>query len=372
MKFFAISSIVLLALVNNTRAEWETLISDSLKDYKTFETYWNYLYPWGSDHNGSARMYGASDDHNHVYLENNTIVLKACRINWDEGKSTANPHPVIRYHSGAIHSKQTFTINDQYPNYEIKGEFIAPTNGGTWPAFWLNGAWTWPPEIDILEFKGNNVNWFNTFRTSSDVSTRKDTVSNPNTWHEYRVWITKVSDTNMDIHFYIDGDWKAKHTANHVGKPFHLIMNLQMEGSSGNNGPTSDTLYKGRNIYVGRSNNCTGECAAAKQASATTTLPTKTETTTKAAVQTQTQTQKNDCFSYPEYPCCTGNTVVYTDSQGSWGVENDNWCGIKGSTGTTCWSKALGYNCCSGCQVVYTDQSGKWGVENDNWCGITC
>ncbi|KAG4101408.1 family 16 glycoside hydrolase [Neocallimastix lanati (nom. inval.)] len=254
MKFFALSSLLFLTIVKNTNAYWETLINDSLKDYGTFEKYWAYLYPWGSDHNGSARMYGAPDDHNHVYLENNSVVLQACRINWDEGKSTANPHPVIHYHSGAIHSIQTFTINDQYPNYEIRGEFIAPTTGGTWPAFWLNGAWTWPPEIDILEFKGTTTNWFNTFRTSSDVSTYKEAISNPNTWHEYRLWISKVSDVNMDIHFYIDGKWRAKHTANHVGKPFHLIMNLQMEGSASGQAPSGCTLYRGRNIYVGRSN----------------------------------------------------------------------------------------------------------------------
>ncbi|KAG4100503.1 family 16 glycoside hydrolase [Neocallimastix lanati (nom. inval.)] len=251
---YAITSLLFLTIFKNTKAYWETILSDSLTDYQTFEKYWDYLYPWGSDHNGSARMYGASDDHNHVYLENNTVVLKASRINWDEGKSTANPHPVIHYHSGAIHSKQTFTINDQYPNYEIRGEFQAPTNGGTWPAFWLNGAWTWPPEIDILEFKGTTTNWFNTFRTSSDVSTYKEAISNPSGWHEYRLWITKVSNTDMDIHFYIDNKWKAKHTANHVGKPFHLIMNLQMEGSASGSAPNGDTYYRGRNIYVGRSN----------------------------------------------------------------------------------------------------------------------
>jgi len=251
MKFFTISSIFLLTFVNYAFAAWEDVISDSLRDYDTFHKYWEYKYPWGSDHNGSARMYGNKDDHNHVYLKDNTVVLLATRINWDEGKSTANPHPVIHYHSGAIHSKQTFTINDQFPNYEIRGEFMAPTNGGTWPAFWLNGAWTWPPEIDILELKGSNTNWFNTFRTSSDVSTTKVNISNPGAWHQYRVWITKVDNTNMDIHFYIDGTWKGKHTANHVGKPFHLIMNLQMEGSSGGNGPSGNTYYRGRNIYVG-------------------------------------------------------------------------------------------------------------------------
>jgi len=352
--------------------QWEVLIDDSLKDYKTFESYWNYLYPWGQDHNGSARMYGASDDHNHIYLEDNTIVLKASRINWDEGKSTSDPYPVIHYHSGAIHAKQTFTINDQYPDYEFKGEFIAPTKGGTWPAFWLTGVNSWPPEVDILEFKGNNVNWFNTFRTSSDVSTRKDTISNPNTWHEYRVWITKVSNTNVDIHFYIDGVWKAKHTANHVGKAFYLIMNLQMEGSSGGNGPSGDTYYKGRKIFVGRTNTKCTTCG--KKATTTTAAPAKTETKAPA----QTQDSKNDCFSYPTYPCCVGNTVYYVDEEGSWGVENGNWCGIKSNASnaanpsTSCWSKELGYNCCTHCSVVYTDESGKWGVENNNWCGITC
>jgi len=28
--------------------------SDSFNSISTFETYWNYLYPWGSDHNGST------------------------------------------------------------------------------------------------------------------------------------------------------------------------------------------------------------------------------------------------------------------------------------------------------------------------------
>ncbi|KAF8908485.1 hypothetical protein CPB85DRAFT_1436098 [Mucidula mucida] len=30
--------------------------SDSFSSYSTFETYWNYLYPWGSDHNGSMQI----------------------------------------------------------------------------------------------------------------------------------------------------------------------------------------------------------------------------------------------------------------------------------------------------------------------------
>ena len=47
---------------------WETVLDNSFTDYTTFESKWNYLYPWGSDHNGSARMYGSTTDHNHIYI----------------------------------------------------------------------------------------------------------------------------------------------------------------------------------------------------------------------------------------------------------------------------------------------------------------
>ncbi|ORX77524.1 putative cellulase [Anaeromyces robustus] len=73
------------------------------------------------------------------------------------------------------------------------------------------------------------------------------------------------------------------------------------------------------------------------------------------------------------YQCCKGNTVVYTDSDGKWGVENGNWCGIVDGTqqNATCWSQPLGYPCCqSTSDVIYTDSDGDWGVENGNWCGI--
>jgi hypothetical protein len=198
-------------------------------------------------------MYGSSTDHNHVQLENGVVSLLATRISWDEGTSGADPHLAIKYHSGAIHAKTHVIVNDQFPSWEIKGTFQAPTAKGTWPAFWLTGAQSWPPEIDILEFKGDSRNWFNTFRTSSDVSNTIVSVSNPGNWHTYRVWMSKVNSTDVDVHFYVDGVWKGQHKASgFVGKPMWIIMNLQMEGSSGSPGPSSQTWYRGKDIYVGR------------------------------------------------------------------------------------------------------------------------
>lgn len=246
-----------VALTPRTAARastFETLINGSFASYSTLESTWDYLYPWGSDHNGSARMYASSTDHDHVMVNSGALTLEATHITWDEGTSTSSPHLAIHYHSGAIHAKQQVVVTDQFPNYEVKGEFQAPATRGAWPAFWLTGVNTWPPESDILEFKGDGRNWFNTFRSSSDVSSTAVSVSNPGgTWHQYRAWIAKANATDVTIDYYVDGVWQARHSAtDFVGKPMWLIINLQMEGSSGSPGPTSDTSFMARNVYMGR------------------------------------------------------------------------------------------------------------------------
>eukprot|EP00833_Pecoramyces_ruminatium_P001189 jgi/Orpsp1_1/1175221/evm.model.c7180000053075.1 len=93
----------------------------------------------------------------------------------------------------------------------------------------------------------------------------------------------------------------------------------------------------------------------------------------------------NSCFAIPlGYPCCTTTrSVSQKDSYGTWGIENGSWCGITpasktgssngGSSSSSCFSKSLGFPCCSSknTKAVYTDSRGTWGVENDNWCGIS-
>jgi len=72
------------------------------------------------------------------------------------------------------------------------------------------------------------------------------------------------------------------------------------------------------------------------------------------------------------YPCCKANGPVYfTDSDGKWGIENNDWCGIPAAADPNCWATAQGYPCCKSTNVVvYSDATGKWGVENGDWCGI--
>ncbi|KAL6605709.1 hypothetical protein U3516DRAFT_757126 [Neocallimastix sp. 'constans'] len=36
-----------------------------------------------------------------------------------------------------------------------------------------------------------------------------------------------------------------------------------------------------------------------------------------------------------------------------------------------CINKSIGYPCCSdSIETVFTDDEGRWGIENDNWCLI--
>ena len=65
--------LILLFSLEFSHQAFESVIAGSLKDYKTFVKYLNYLYAKGTDHNGSALIYGSSTDHSQIYLEKNKL-----------------------------------------------------------------------------------------------------------------------------------------------------------------------------------------------------------------------------------------------------------------------------------------------------------
>ncbi|KAK7688560.1 Galactan endo-beta-1,3-galactanase [Cerrena zonata] len=212
-----------------------------------FEKYFDYLYPWGSDHNGSGRMVKGN-----VNVASGTLSLVATPTsNPVPPTSAANPHPAIHYASGAVHAKDHITVTAGN-SYSIYGEFSALTPKGTWPAFWLTAVNGWPPEVDIGEWKGTANNWYNTFNTSSQV--KSDLVAWPTdlSFHSLRADLT-AQGSSVKIDFFMDNQLKAtQYGANFAGAPMWLIINLQMEGSSGSPGPTGTTTYKIRNVQVTR------------------------------------------------------------------------------------------------------------------------
>jgi hypothetical protein len=72
-------------------------------------------------------------------------------------------------------------------------------------------------------------------------------------WHNYRVVAQLENSTNVDFHYYIDGIMEAEQTAaTFVGAPCWVIIDYQMEGSSGAPGPSSTTYTYASNIVVNR------------------------------------------------------------------------------------------------------------------------
>ncbi|KZV84320.1 hypothetical protein EXIGLDRAFT_806821 [Exidia glandulosa HHB12029] len=230
------------------------LPTSSFTSYTTFQQYWNYLYPWGSDHNGSARMIGNSTEHTYISVANNVLTLTAKPAPAGQPPSTSNPHPAIHYFSGTVHAKQQVVVDGtSITGYDVQGEFIASTAKGTWPAFWLTAVNGWPPEADIGEWKGTQQNWFNTFNTSSAVASKIVTWPNDGQFHALKAELRPISGNTKDlsIKYYLDGVLQATHTAaNFRGAAMWLILDLQMEGSSGSPGPAAGATFQTRNVQL--------------------------------------------------------------------------------------------------------------------------
>jgi hypothetical protein len=211
--------------------------------FNSLTTYWNYNYPWGTDHNGSARMRPEN-----VSVSSGVLTCVAY-------PGTVPDKPSIHYFSGTIWCKTQVTVSDSWPLWRVSGQFQCPSAKGTWPAFWLNNANGWPPEADIMEFKGSNVNWCNTYKNlSGQWSSTTKTISNPGNWHTYTAWIAKYSSTDVKIEYWIDGTLVATHYGkDFMNCPLNLIIDLQMEGSSGSPGPTGNTYLRARNVTIQRS-----------------------------------------------------------------------------------------------------------------------
>ncbi|EPQ52140.1 hypothetical protein GLOTRDRAFT_95800 [Gloeophyllum trabeum ATCC 11539] len=110
-------------------------------------------------------------------------------------QASGAPQVEDQVHSGTIWAKEQVKVDESSAvGYEAEAEFIAPTAKGTWPA---NAASGWPPEIDIAELQ-------------------------------------------------------ATHTAKGLWKALDLIMDLQIQGSSGFPGPSGTTALKVRHVKTTR------------------------------------------------------------------------------------------------------------------------
>src|SRR4051812_30028616 len=103
--FKLITSALCLTLVLSSPLErrdgWK-IPSTSFDSQSTFNTYWAYNYPWGTDHNGAARMSSSQ-----VSVGGGQVSLYADPVS---GQPATSSGTAIKYLSGTIYAKEYFTV----------------------------------------------------------------------------------------------------------------------------------------------------------------------------------------------------------------------------------------------------------------------
>jgi beta-glucanase (GH16 family) len=123
--------------------EYNTVFEDNFNT-KLNKTEWGYGQAWGEYHPDNLCQY-YDNDGTLSYVINDKLVLDL-RNNPKTWKlSETNDELTIKTGIGMVHSKEAW----RYGWFEA---FIQlPEGQSYWPAFWLSGKHSWPPEIDIFE-----------------------------------------------------------------------------------------------------------------------------------------------------------------------------------------------------------------------------
>ncbi|PBK94675.1 hypothetical protein ARMGADRAFT_1078556 [Armillaria gallica] len=222
----------------------------------------------GTDHNGSARMVGNSTVHSNIAVASSTLSLIATPTsNASPPASTFNPHPSIHYASGAIHAKEHITVTAG-KSYNLRR--VQRSDSSRRVACILVDGMLIEPNVahdsisplyhrqlrvgHLRQTSGNGKanNWYNTFNTSSVVKSTLVGWPTDLSFHSLKTVLTAESNgDDVEIDFYMDGEFKvAQYGQGFVGSALYLIINLQMEGSSGTPGPKGTMAYKILNVEV--------------------------------------------------------------------------------------------------------------------------
>lgn len=208
------------ALAASTAEAVRTMIPPtSFNSQADFDADWGYDYPWGTDHNGGARM-----DRAQVQFGSGALTLTARKVSGQPDAVHGGQNIKINYLSGAIYAKEHFNVS-RGGGYDFSGEFRATTTKGTWPAFWLTGVDSWPPEIDMAEWKGSGLISFDTFNTSSQLSWKDVTWPDPSAFHAVKCEVRDINQRDVSVKFYMDGQLVTTQVGgNFFGKPMYLLV----------------------------------------------------------------------------------------------------------------------------------------------------
>ncbi|TCN33069.1 family 16 glycosylhydrolase [Sinorhizobium americanum] len=149
------------------------------------------------------------------------------------------------YTSGLLTTHSSFA--QTYGYFEIRADM--PDDQGVWPAFWLLPAdGSWPPELDVVEMRGQDPNTViatvHSNETGSQTSIASAVkVADASGFHKYGVlW------TEDEIVWYFDDAAIARaDTPSDMHDPMYMLVNLAVGGIAG---APSDGLVDGSQMKI--------------------------------------------------------------------------------------------------------------------------
>ncbi|TCU24440.1 beta-glucanase (GH16 family) [Rhizobium azibense] len=138
------------------------------------------------------------------------------------------------YTSGLLNTHSSFA--QTYGYFEMRADM--PTEQGAWPAFWLlpeDGSW--PPELDVVEMRGQDPNTVNVTVHSNETGSRTSVltpVKVPSTdgFHTYGV----LWDEDQIVWYFDDVAIARADTPADMHDPMYMLVNLAVGGTAGTPG----------------------------------------------------------------------------------------------------------------------------------------
>lgn len=174
--------------------------------------------PWGGNFAGGS--YASAVEAADCYEDGNGHLVLRCRYGTFAKSSGGN----ASYSEGMLNN---LNINNlTYGYVEVSAKYPT-TPSSQWPAFWLNSAATWPPEVDIAEYfsdTGSDAGYMHqaVAWTGPTWDSTTEYAGNYGSYHAYGVdWGEGY------LNWYIDGaNSKANSTAADVpAQPMYIILN---------------------------------------------------------------------------------------------------------------------------------------------------
>ncbi|MCA1408950.1 family 16 glycosylhydrolase [Ensifer sp. IC3342] len=149
------------------------------------------------------------------------------------------------YTSGMLTTHSSFA--QTYGYFEMRADM--PNDQGAWPAFWLLPAdGSWPPELDVVEMRGEDTNTVITTAHSNEtgshtMSQNEVKASDTSGFHKYGVlW------TEDEIVWYFDDTAIARaDTPSDMHEPMYMLVNLAVGGMAET---PSDGLVDGSEMKI--------------------------------------------------------------------------------------------------------------------------